>query len=263
MLMIDEFCGIERLGSTVARVTICNAKKANVLSGAVIDALRKGLRGLADDENLRIVVLTGSGEKTFVGGADIREMSQLTPPSAEKFISKLSELCESVRLFPVPVVARIDGWCLGGGLELAMACDLRIASTRANFAMPEVLVGIPSVIHAALLPRLIGWGRARWMILSGATVDASTALSWGLVDALAEPAELDQKITDCIAPILRSGPKVIKAQKELLRRWENLPLDESIAASIPVFGSAFSTGEPQQHMGHFLNRGAAAGAARS
>lgn len=263
MQIIDEFCGIERLDPAVARVTICNAKKANVLSGAVMNALKRGLRSLADDQDLRVVILTGSGKKTFVGGADLKEMSQLTPASAEEFISNLSQLCEAVRLFPIPVVARIDGWCLGGGLELAMACDLRIASTRARFAMPEVLVGIPSVIHAALLPRLVGWGRARWMILSGATVDAPDALSWGLVDALAEGDALDQKVDECIAPILKSGPKVIRAQKELLRRWENLPLEESIVASIPVFGSAFSTGEPQHHMGHFLNRGAAGGSTRS
>jgi enoyl-CoA hydratase/carnithine racemase len=150
------------------------------------------------------------------------------------------------------VVARINGWCLGGGLELAMACDLRVASTTARFAMPEVKLGIPSVIHAALMPRLIGAARARWLILTAATIDAQRALDWGLIDAVAPPAELDAAVASIMAPILECGREVISAQKALLREWEELPLSKAIEASIPVFARAFTTGEPQRHMGDFL-----------
>ncbi len=120
--------------------------------------------------------------KSMIGGADIKEMARLDQKSAEKFITGLRDLCEAVRVFPAPVIARMPGWCLGGGLEVAAACDFRIAGYDAKFGMPEVRVGIPSVIHAALLPRLIGWGRARWLIMTAETIDAATALAWGLVD---------------------------------------------------------------------------------
>jgi enoyl-CoA hydratase len=114
----------------------------------------------------------------MIGGADIKEMATLDQASAERFIAGLRDLCEAVRAFAAPVIARISGYCISG-LEFAAAYDLRIAAHDARFAIPEVKVGIPSVIHAALLPRLIGWGRARWLILTAATIDAPTALAWG------------------------------------------------------------------------------------
>src|SRR6266853_1899391 len=121
----------------------------------------------------------------MIGGADIKEMAKHDQASAEKFITGLRDLCEAARAFPAPVIARMPGWCLGGGLEFAAACDFRIAAHDARFGMPEVRVGIPSVIHAALLPRLIGWGRARWLVMTAENIDAPTALAWGLVDAVA------------------------------------------------------------------------------
>jgi enoyl-CoA hydratase/carnithine racemase len=109
----------------------------------------------------------------MIGGADIKEMARLDQASAEKFITGLRDLCEAARAFPAPVIARMPGWCLGGGLEFATACDFRIAAHDAKFGMPEVKVGIPSVIHAALLPRLIGWGRARWLVMTAENIDPS------------------------------------------------------------------------------------------
>jgi enoyl-CoA hydratase/carnithine racemase len=148
------------------------------------------------------------------------------------------------------VIARIQGVCLGAGLELAAACDLRVASTAATFAMPEVKLGIPSVIHAALLPRLIG-ARARRMVLTGVAVDAPTALAWGLVDAVAAPDELDAAVSAALAPILACGPEVIRTQKRLLRQWEQLPLDQAIEAGVSAFAQAYTTGEPQRFMRDF------------
>ena len=132
-----------------ATLTIARPEKGNVLSTPVMRALIGALDQLAQRADLRALILSGGGERSFVAGADLNEMSQLDPEAAERFISTLRDLCEAVRTFPVPVVARINGWCLGGGLELAMACDLRIAAAHAKFAMPEVKVGIPSVIPAA------------------------------------------------------------------------------------------------------------------
>ena len=131
------------------------------------------------------MILAGQSEKSMIGGADIKEMAKLDQKSAEAFITRLRDLCEAVREFPAPVIARLPGWCLGGGLEVAAACDFRIAAHDAHFGMPEVQVGIPSVIHAALLPRLIGWGRARWLVMTAENIDAPTALAWGLVDKVA------------------------------------------------------------------------------
>ena len=116
---------------------------------------------LAHDEMLRVVVLSGAGNRAFIGGADIDEMARLDEGSARAFISRLHRCCESLRDLPVPVIARITGYTLGAGLEIAAACDLRIADSTAVFGMPEVKLGIPSVIEAALLPMLIGWGRTR------------------------------------------------------------------------------------------------------
>jgi enoyl-CoA hydratase/carnithine racemase len=152
------------------------------------------------------------------------------------------------------VIARLPGWCLGGGLEVAAACDFRIAAHDARFGMPEVKVGIPSVIHAALLPRLIGWSRARWLVMTAENIDAPTALSWGLVDAVAPPGGLDAAVEHTVKALLECGPEALRIQKDLLRQWEELPLTESVNLSVGVFGKSFLTGEPQRLMQGFLDR---------
>jgi enoyl-CoA hydratase/carnithine racemase len=124
--------------------------------------------------------------------------------------------------------------------------------------MPEVKIGIPSVIHAAMLPRLIGAGRARWLVMTGGTIDAATALDWGLVDAVTPPKQLDAEIEKLIAMLLECGAEALTAQKHLMRLWEELPLTDAVNASIPIFGQSFLTGEPQHHMNQFLNRKRAA-----
>ncbi|WP_213774393.1 enoyl-CoA hydratase [Bradyrhizobium sp. dw_78] len=252
MEMLNDFCGIERRSDGVIEMTICNAGKVNLLNTAVMDGLTSGLDILSRERDARVLILASPGDRTFIGGADLREMVQLDKVSGERFISRLRDLCDRVRHFPVPVVAKISGWCLGGGLELAAACDIRVATDSSNFAMPEVQVGIPSVIHAALLPRLVGWGRARYLILTGAVIDASTAFSWGLVDVVASTDELDRQIAKVIEPILKCGPQVMQAQKELLRRWEDMNLSDSVSASISYFGNAFATGEPGLFMSQFF-----------
>jgi enoyl-CoA hydratase len=254
MDMLNSHCGVDRDSRGVVRLTICNAGALNILGTPVINDLREGLRALATDERIRALVLAGGSERSMIGGADIKEMARLDQASAERFIAGLRDLCEAVRAFPAPVVARMPGWCLGGGLEVAAACDFRIAAHDARFGMPEVRVGIPSVIHAALLPRLIGWGRARWLVMTGENIDAPTALAWGLIDAMAPPDGLDAAIERTIESLLACGPEALRAQKALLRQWEELPLTESINLSIAVFGRSFLSGEPQRMMQRFIDR---------
>lgn len=249
-----DYCGVERDPRGVVQLTIRNAGPLNILNSSVIDGIHRAIKTLAKDDGIRVVVLRGEGEKAFIGGADIKELAMLTQPTGETFISALRDLCEDLRHFPAPVIARIPGFCLGGGLEFAAACDFRIASSNAKFAMPEVKVGIPSVIHAALLPRLIGIGRARWLVMTAATIDAKTALDWGLLDAIAEPADLDAEVEALVAMLLGCGQEALRAQKVLVREWEELPLQDAIANSVKIFGRSFLTDEPQRHMQAFINR---------
>ena len=147
-------------------VTIDNQRRLNCLSTPIIVELAGVMRRLADGKALRALVLTGAGEKAFIGGADLNELGGLCADSARLFITRLHEACKTIRDCPVPVIARINGYCLGAGLEIAASCDLRAAADHAHFGMPEVQMGIPSVIEAALLPGLIGWGRTREMLLT-------------------------------------------------------------------------------------------------
>jgi enoyl-CoA hydratase/carnithine racemase len=254
MDMLNPHCGVDRDRRGVVRLTICNAGSLNILGSAVINGVREGFQKLASERDIRALVLAGESEKSMIGGADIKEMVKLEPKSAERFIIGLRDLCEAVRHFPAPVIARLPGWCLGGGLEVAAACDFRIAAHDATFGMPEVRVGIPSVIHAALLPRLIGWGRARWLVMTAENIDAATALAWGLVDAVAPKGGLDGAIEHTVKGLLECGPEALRAQKALLRQWEELPLTESVNLSIGVFGKSFLTDEPQRLMQGFLDR---------
>jgi enoyl-CoA hydratase len=254
MDMFNPHCGIDRDGRDVVRLTICNAGSLNILGSDIIDAIREGLQQLATDRSIRVLVLAGQSQKSLIGGADIKEMAGLDQTAAEAFITRLRDLCEAVRAFPAPVIARVPGWCLGGGLEVAAACDFRIAAHDAKFGMPEVRVGIPSVIHAALLPRLIGWGRARWLVMTAENIDAATALAWGLVDVVAPEGGLDAAVEHTVAALLACGPEALRTQKDLLRQWEELPLKESVDLSIKVFGRSFLTGEPQRLMQGFIGR---------
>jgi len=254
MHMLNPYCGVDRDSRGVVRLTICNAGTLNILGSAVINGVREGLEVLAAERQIRVLAISGQSEKSMIGGADIKEMARLDQASAEKFITGLRDLCEAVRAFPGPVIARMPGWCLGGGLEFAAACDFRIAAHDARFGMPEVRVGIPSVIHAALLPRLIGWGRARWLVMTAENIDAPTALAWGLVDVVAPEGGLDAAVERVVTALLECGPEALRAQKALLRQWEELPLKESVNLSIGVFGRSFLTDEPHRMMQGFIDR---------
>ena len=176
------------------------------------------------------------------------------PQSAEGFITLVHRSCDCLRALPVPVIARINGYALGAGLEVAAACDLRIASSNAVFGMPEVKVGIPSVVEAALLPGLIGWGRTRELLLFGENIDAPTALAWGLVEEVVAPDALDAAVERRLASLLAAGPQAVRLQKQLIRQWEDMTLSQAVSAGIESFTKSFATDEPARMMGAFTNR---------
>lgn len=238
----------------VARIIVDNQARLNILNSQLITQLTSAVDSLRDDERLRALVLTGAGERAFIGGADINEMVELDEDSARAFITRLHRACAALGKLPVPVIARISGYCLGAGLEVAASCDLRVATDRSSFGMPEVRVGIPSVIEAALLPRLVGWGKAARLIYTGETITAQEAFECGLIERVVSEAELDQSVNHWVESILEAGPRAIRLQKALLREWERLSLDEAIERGIESFAEAYQSDEPRVMMNRFLKR---------
>jgi enoyl-CoA hydratase len=242
----------------VARIVVDNQARLNVLNSELIRQLSAAINSLADNERLRVLILTGAAGRAFIGGADINEMAALDNPStiekssARGFITRLHEACAALRQLPVPVIARINGYCLGAGLEIAASCDLRIAADHSTFGMPEVRVGIPSVIEAALLPRLIGWGKAAELIYTGESISAAEALECGLVQLVVPREQLDQAVDRWTRAILEGGPCALRLQKSLIREWERLPLDQAIERGIDSFAAAYETDEPRLLMERFL-----------
>ena len=237
-----------------ANIVVANQARLNILNSELIRRLTEAVKSLADNERLRVLILTGAGDRAFIGGADIDEMAALDKSSARDFIARLHEACAALRQLPVPVIARINGYCLGAGLEIAASCDLRVAADHSTFGMPEVRVGIPSVIEAALVPGLIGWGKAAELIYTGESISAAEALSWGLVERVVPHNELDCAVEQRTQAILEGGPCALRLQKSLIREWERLPLDRAIERGIDSFAAAYETDEPRRLMERFLTR---------
>ncbi len=237
----------------VAFVTLDRPEKANAMSRPLMAAFRRAMDDLTTRHDLRAVVLAGAGGRAFCGGADLDDLAKLSGEAgARAFIEEVHACCAAVRDCPAPVIAAVDGAALGAGLELAASCDLRLASETARFGMPEVRLGIPSVVEAALLPTLIGFGRARQMLLLGDTIDAPTALAWGLVSTVTPREGLAGAVEETLAAVLANGHQATRAQKRLIRAWEDLPLKEAIAAGVDAFAAAYRTEEPQAMMTAFL-----------
>jgi enoyl-CoA hydratase/carnithine racemase len=240
-------------------VAIDNQAKLNSLSSAVMAEFVEVFGAVAADPSLRAVVLTGAGDKAFIGGANIDEMAELTgPETARAFILKVHGCCQAIRDTPVPVIAAVNGWCLGAGLEVAAACDLRLAADTAMFGMPEVRLGLPSVVEAALLPSLIGWGRTRRILMTGETFGAAEALAWGLVEEIHPPERLDAAVADLLDKLLAAEPRAVQIQKALIQTWEELPVGEAIQAGVEAFEDAWSADEPKLALSRFLDERKAA-----
>lgn len=239
-------------GAAFATLTIDYSAKLNALSTPLMEAFIAAVQSLGNEDTLCGLIVTGAG-RAFVGGANIDEMATLGPETARAFITNVHLCCAAVRDLPVPVIARINGYTLGAGLELAAACDMRAAADHAVLGMPEVRLGIPSVVEAALLPALVGWGRAREMLLTGATFGAEDALRWGLVEKVAPLEQLDAAIRPWLEALAACEPGAVRAQKALIRRWEQLPMAEAIAAGIDAFEASWRTPAPSAAMAAHLS----------
>jgi enoyl-CoA hydratase/carnithine racemase len=243
----------ERGGGRVALVTVDNRARLNCLSSELNVRLCQVFTELGRDSSMRAVVLTGAGERAFIGGADLNELGALCADSARLYITRLHQACKAIRDCPVPVIGRINGFCLGAGLEVAASCDMRAAAEGARFGMPEVAMGIPSVIEAALLPGLVGWGRTREMLLTGEMFGAGEALAMGFVQKVAPVAGLDAAVDQWLEAILRAKPEAVRAQKALMNRWERVSIEEGVLAGIDALSDAYKTGEPQAAIKAFLD----------
>ena len=238
----------------VSLLTFQGRGPLNLLGRELFSALAEELDRIKGDGRTRSLVLQGAGDRAFSAGADLLEMRDLTTADAESFIGAIHQVARRLLTLPVPVVAAVHGPCLGGALELALACDLRIASEDARFGLPEVLVGVPSVIEASLLPRTIGLGRARAMLLTGNTINAQEALNSGLVDRVVPREVLAQEARDTARQFLRISPNVLAVQKDVVAKWLEMGEEEGAAYSMKAFSLCFATGHPQEAMTAFLDK---------
>jgi enoyl-CoA hydratase len=229
----------------LALVWIDRPSKRNALTLAMIEALRDELVAAAADPSVRGIVVAGAPPSTCAG-VDLAEFAAGTPDSIRRLIGALAEACAAARRCPKPVAMAIQGHCFGGALELACACDFRVAAPGAALAMPEVLLGIPSVIDAALIERHVGAGRARELILTGEPITSEQALAWGLVNRVVADDRLLDECRELLSLVARHDAAAIGRQKRLFAEWQNLPLDEAIERSKEDLAASFAGGVPQR-----------------
>lgn len=236
---------LEREGGRIAHVIVDNERRLNCLGRAQIERMQAAFDRLSGDDDMRAIVLTGAGTRAFIGGADLGELGKFDTDAARNFITALAHACRAIRECPVPVIGRINGYALGAGLEVAAACDMRVCVDSAMLGMPEVKMGLPSVIDAALFPGLVGWGRTRQLLLLGENVSAAEGLSMGLVEKVVPAADLDSAVESWVASIFSNTPHSVRSQKSLINRWQRSSLEEGIMAGIDALAAAYNTGEPQ------------------
>ena len=238
----------------VTWLTLQGRGDLNLITPGLFDSLETVLAELENDPETRVIVLRGHGERAFSGGVDVKVMRTFSPASAETFISGLHRVMRKIMTVRQPVIASIAGPCLGGAMELIMACDLRISADNALYGLPEVRVGVPSVIEASLLSRYIGLGRAKDLILTGDIIDAVRAEQMGLVSRLVPLADLERETRDMADRMLEMSPYVLGVQKDVLDKWLNLGQDQGALYSIKAFALCFSTSHPREAMTAFLEK---------
>ena len=231
----------------VITVTVNNPAKRNILGLAGKQQLAGAFRRLGKDRLVRVVILTGAGDRSFLAGADLAEMKDLSLAGARRLFTWTHRACAAIRALPVPVIARINGYCFGAGMEIAASCDLRVGVTGARF-------GIPSGMEACLLPQLLGWGKTRELVYTGDHINAAEAYRIGFLEKLVEPAALDDAVERWVTSILAGGPRAIRLQKALVRDWERLSVERAIEAGIRACTESRRTDEPRRLMQAFLDR---------
>jgi enoyl-CoA hydratase/carnithine racemase len=239
---------------TVTTITVNNPTQRNALGNAGKRELAEAIEQASADPRLRVMVLTGAGDRSFIGGANVTEMSSFVQHNASEGPTLTHRACDAIRQAPVPVIARINGYCFGAGLEIAASCDMRAAADTAKFGMPEVLFGLPSGMQACLLPQLIGWGKTRELVFTGRHIDAMEAAACHLVERIVSADQLDAAVEDWVAAILAAGSNAIRAQKALIRDWERMSIDDAVQQGIKAVAAAHGTDETRRLMGAFVER---------
>jgi enoyl-CoA hydratase/carnithine racemase len=229
-------------------------KKVNIIGRALTTALVQTLERLRQDDSLRLVILTGPPGGSFLGGVNIAEMVDFTPGSAREFITLLHHACHGLRALPVPSIARVEGYCLGGGLEVAAACDMRIGTANSHYGMPETQVGLPSVIEARLLPTLIGWGKTRELLYRGNVIGAAEAERIGFLNKVVPEGQAEAGMQPWVDDILRADSGAVRAQKRLIESWMETAPAVGVQASIDEFAATFHTRAPNERLRAFINR---------
>ena len=235
-------------------ITINRPKALNALNADVLEDLKAVLDGV-DQDAVRCLIVTGAGEKSFVAGADIAQMSTLTKEEGEAFGKKGNDIFRALEVFPIPVIAAVNGFALGGGCELAMSCDFRICSDNAMFGQPEVGLGItPGFGGTQRLARLIGPGMAKQLIYSARNIKADEALRIGLVNAVYPQAELMDQAKKIAAGIAKNAPIAVRACKKAINEGLEACMDEAIVIEEKLVGSCFETADQKEGMGAFLEK---------
>jgi enoyl-CoA hydratase len=244
---------LERAGRVVI-ITVNRPDKRNALNSTVRREITVALDNLRDDAECRVVVITGAGDKAFVAGADINEFAQRTPLEQRATMSDRT-VFEAIADFPRPTIALINGFALGGGCELALACDLRIAARSARFGQPEVKLGIiPGGGATQRLPRLVGPGQALRLIYSGELISAEEALRIGLVDLLFEDAELREKTMQLANTIAANSPVALQLAKNAVRAALESPLSAGLRYERELFITAFASDDKREGVEAFLEK---------
>ncbi len=237
-----------------AVITINREQALNALNSEVLDDLDKVISSI-DLDVVRAVVLTGAGEKSFVAGADIGEMSTLSKAEGEAFGKKGNDIFRKIETCPIPFIAAVNGFALGGGCEISMSCDIRIASESATFGQPEVGLGItPGFGGTQRLARIVGPGMAKQLIYTGRNIKADEALRIGLVNAVYPAEELMEQAEKMAGIIAGNAPIAVRACKKAINEGLDLPMDEAIALEEKLFGSCFESWDQQEGMANFLRK---------
>ncbi len=239
-------------GITVLKISA--VKSLNALNSTILGEMDDFIAHL-DTKATRVLIITGDGDKSFVAGADITEMAHKDEEQGRAFGEKGAAVFRRIETLPIPVIAAVNGFALGGGCELAMACDIRIASTKAKFGQPEVGLGIiPGFSGTYRLPKLVGQGYAKQMIYTGKFIRADEALRIGLVNAVYEPEELMDKAMELAQSMLANAPRAIALAKQSINDGYDLDADQAIALENRLFGQCFATHDQKEGMEAFINK---------
>jgi enoyl-CoA hydratase len=239
----------------VALLTINSPRTMNSLTSEILGELECALYELNLDRSVKVVILTGAGDKAFVAGADIREMSEMTASQAHVFARTGQRVMLLIEKMTKPVIAAVNGYALGGGLELAMACDFIYASAKARFGLPEVTLGvIPGFGGTQNLARLIGPNRAKELTFSGRMITADKALAWGIVNEVFPPEELLEKARETAMAIAGVGSLAVAYAKDALTNGLNMSKDDGFRYEASLFGVLFASEDQKEGMGAFVEK---------